>query len=557
MSDSIGAAATTSTLRIIVLFVCASILAAVGLSIWNQYSSSNYDSKQDSKISTVMMQQTTDYNTLSAQIVILNSTIYAQVGELNVKIMLVNTTIYSELDLILSNLTNIYEILNISSGNATSFTQYVNNSLITITGDINNLQMNVSNLYGNITVLQGSITDIYSNLTVVWGQLDNLEATKLETINGVPGDTVNKNVNLVSVNDNLIITPSPGNNTVYFNVPESLMKLVVENGTVVPNEYGEIYVTGGPDGLIDVNYTGPNTLIICATGVQAVLQSQDSMIMSLTAQMVAQNATINSLDARITVLESFIMNILNLNITGNLNVSIATLIYNVTVLQADVVDLQNQINLINSNTSSVPVGTIVPFGGSTFMNISNVPIGYLACDGSTYSIASYMALWAVIGNVYCSAPPAVGDFCVPDLRGKVPVGQNSGTFGTRGAIPSVGSETHTLNVAETALPGHTHTVPAQSGTTADADFNILRLGGGSGYADLRWCEDSVGASCNTVGTTYRYMQVFGSGTTQSNRLEDLEYTIASQSTLTNTEMNSTTPFNIVQPSLVVNYIIKY
>jgi len=45
-------------------------------------------------------------------------------------------------------------------------------------------------------------------------------------------------------------------------------------------------------------------------------------------------------------------------------------------------------------------------------------------------------------------------FKVPDLRGNVPVGKDSGTFGTLGA--SGGVETVTLTAAQSGLPAHTH-----------------------------------------------------------------------------------------------------
>ena len=575
MSSAIPSASTIP-IRIVLFFTAAAIFSGVGLAIWNQYSSSSYDSKQDAKSNTIMMQQQQDYTTLSSQIVILNSTIYAQVGELNVKIMLVNTTIYGQLDYIYSNLTNIYDILNVSSGNASSFVQYVNSSLFIITGDINNLQMNVSNLYSNVTVLQGSITEIFNNLTQVWNQLDNLEATKLETINGVTGDATNKNINLVSVNTNtLTITPSPGNNTVYLNVPESLMKFITENGTVVPDGFGQIYITGGPDGLIDVNYTGPNTLVVCATGVQTALNNQDMMIMQLTAQVVAQNTTINNLDARVTMLETAIMQILQLNISGNLNTSIAALVYNVTVLQAEVVNLQNQINSTTANTSSVPVGTIVPFGGATFGNSSLVPTGYLACDGSVYPISSYTTLWTVIGTAFCGGLCNMSQFRVPDMRGQVPVGQNSGmgSFTTRGM--NYGSQTHTLNSAEGSLPAHTHGVSITSAGATNGGgqaFNAIQLTGtefsGPPNNNFFNCQrpqwTNCGGTCDSARNPPTSPQAimtcssdiptpaFPNGLTENPHFHPV-----SGNTALNTAQNSNTPFNIIQPSLTVNYIIKY
>ena len=463
--SSVPSAASTIPIRIVLLFTAAAIFSGVGLAIWNQYSSSNYDSKQDAKSNTIMMQQQQDYNTLSSQIVILNATIYAQTGELNFKIMLVNMSLSEQITFINSNLTNIYEILNISAGNATSFVNYVNNSLISITGDVNNLQMNVTDLSNNVT-------NIYNNLTTVWGQLDNLEATKLETINGVPGDSANKNINLVSVNDNLVITPSPGNNTVYFNVPESLMTLEAENGPIVPNSMGQIFITGGPDGLIDFNASGANTGVINASVIATMLQNQNNDISTLSMQIVAMNQTINAQNATLTMLENFILNILNFNISGNLNMSIAALVYNVTVLQATVVDLQTQINNIQANTSSVAVGSILPFVGTTM----TIPTGYLFCNGATVNISDYTSLYNVILRRYCTVMvDNMTQFCLPDMRGRTPVGQGGTSF-TSQSGSQVGGETTTLTNAN--LPLHTHSIPSLTTTAGQGRHgHDILLGG--------------------------------------------------------------------------------
>jgi hypothetical protein len=66
-------------------------------------------------------------------------------------------------------------------------------------------------------------------------------------------------------------------------------------------------------------------------------------------------------------------------------------------------------------TSFVLIGSIILYAG-----LSQAPTGYLFCDGSTYSIASYTALYAVIGNIY--GGDGTTTFAVPDLQLRVPVG---------------------------------------------------------------------------------------------------------------------------------------
>ncbi len=134
--------------------------------------------------------------------------------------------------------------------------------------------------------------------------------------------------------------------------------------------------------------------------------------------------------------------------------------------------------LSGSNYGSVnipPPGLISPYGGAT------APTGWLLCDGSAVSRATYSALFAVVSTVY-----GVGDnattFNVPDLRGRIPIGVGTGTGGGASGVgaPTGGSaltgigratwkgeETHVLTTGE--LAAHSHRVLLDSGTsTKDA-----------------------------------------------------------------------------------------
>jgi microcystin-dependent protein len=79
----------------------------------------------------------------------------------------------------------------------------------------------------------------------------------------------------------------------------------------------------------------------------------------------------------------------------------------------------------NTNYSSVgwvqiiPTGTVMPWAGSSI----SPPEGYLFCDDSVVSDSTYPDLFAVIGNIYGSAPS--GQFRLPNLKGKVPLGFDS------------------------------------------------------------------------------------------------------------------------------------
>jgi len=117
--------------------------------------------------------------------------------------------------------------------------------------------------------------------------------------------------------------------------------------------------------------------------------------------------------------------------------------------------------------SSEITGVIKGFGGTV------APSGYLICDGSAISRVTYANLFSVLGTTY-----GIGDgsttFNIPDLRGNVPVGYKSGdgSFGTLGG--QVGEKTHTLTVPE--IPSHTHGLNESGATGAGTP---APTGGGS------------------------------------------------------------------------------
>jgi microcystin-dependent protein len=144
---------------------------------------------------------------------------------------------------------------------------------------------------------------------------------------------------------------------------------------------------------------------------------------------------------------------------------------------------------LNSAAVSVlmPTSTILPYAGSS------APTGYFLCDGSAKNRITEAGLFAIIGTTY-----GVGDgsttFNIPDLRGRVIAGQddmggvsanrlttaksgingdNLGAFG--------GLEDHLLTSAQSGLPGHSHTVNlAQSNSEISPGSNSsLRTGSGN------------------------------------------------------------------------------
>jgi microcystin-dependent protein len=82
---------------------------------------------------------------------------------------------------------------------------------------------------------------------------------------------------------------------------------------------------------------------------------------------------------------------------------------------------------------------------------TNVPGGWMLCEGQTLNVASYPALFGVVSNFY--GGDGVTTFSLPDLRGRIPVGAPTGQPGA-----TYGAESFVMSAAQ--LPPHTHSVPA-------------------------------------------------------------------------------------------------
>jgi microcystin-dependent protein len=93
------------------------------------------------------------------------------------------------------------------------------------------------------------------------------------------------------------------------------------------------------------------------------------------------------------------------------------------------------------------VGEIRMFGGNF------APAGWAFCDGSLLPISENDVLFNLIGTTY--GGDGQQTFAVPDLRGRVPVHNGTGSSGTTYTIGErAGVETVTLGVQQT--PAHSH-----------------------------------------------------------------------------------------------------
>lgn len=115
-----------------------------------------------------------------------------------------------------------------------------------------------------------------------------------------------------------------------------------------------------------------------------------------------------------------------------------------------------------ANAMFAQVGMVFDFAGPT------APTGYLLCNGSEVSQATYAELFAIIGSTY-GTPVNPSNFVLPDLRARITQGVNPSAIGTGDterfatALADTGGESrHTQTIAE--LPDHVHPNSTPSST---------------------------------------------------------------------------------------------
>lgn len=158
---------------------------------------------------------------------------------------------------------------------------------------------------------------------------------------------------------------------------------------------------------------------------------------------------------------------------------------------------------VTGNFNLLPPGTVIMYTGST------APENWVIADGSeVLREGKYAQLFAVMGTTF-GAGNGSTTFNLPDFRRRVAVGAGgTGTIVLGNAVGNKGGEeSHSLTVAE--MPAHSHNFGAYGYNSGGAPQQVYRMWG-SGYYT---------ASVNNAGGGEAH--------------------------------------NIIQPSLVVNYIIKY
>jgi microcystin-dependent protein len=189
------------------------------------------------------------------------------------------------------------------------------------------------------------------------------------------------------------------------------------------------------------------------------------------------------------------------------------------------------------------VGEIRIFGGNF------APQYWALCEGQFLSIADNQELFAVIGTTY--GGDGVSNFALPDLRGRVPMGQGEyyplGTLGGHETIP----------LEEDQIPSHTHAT-----LTAELAQGATATGTGEGYVA---CVTSGETTSNPEGMlpgkpsgSKRFYsstapETYMAG--QGIQLDDGGLTIDFDVDVANEPFGGSNPHNNMQPFGCVTYII--
>lgn len=181
-------------------------------------------------------------------------------------------------------------------------------------------------------------------------------------------------------------------------------------------------------------------------------------------------------------------------------------------------------------TIKLKIMSTEPFIGEIkILGFNFAPRGYQTCSGQILSISTNTALFSLLGTYYGGNGQST--FGLPDLRGRMPIGQGQGPGLPDYTIGEVAG-TPTVTILTSNMPAHVHTLNAVS----------AKLMASSANAD----EVSPGGNFPAVASSAAYS---GNGATPG------IYTGGVQLSGNTDIAGSGLPIGIMNPYLVINYSI--
>lgn len=100
------------------------------------------------------------------------------------------------------------------------------------------------------------------------------------------------------------------------------------------------------------------------------------------------------------------------------------------------------------------------------------PADWHMCDGSLVAINTYQALYSLIGTTY--GGDGVTTFGLPDLRGRIPIGQGQGTNMTNRVVgQNGGAEAVALQTSQIGAHSHTMLTAGVPATTPTIGTSVM------------------------------------------------------------------------------------
>jgi microcystin-dependent protein len=154
------------------------------------------------------------------------------------------------------------------------------------------------------------------------------------------------------------------------------------------------------------------------------------------------------------------------------------------------------------------------------------PQGFLFCSGQLLAISTNTAVFSLLGTTY--GGNGQNNFALPDLRGRVPVGQGQGP-GTSNYVLGQASGVETVTLTVNQMPSHSHLVNVNngSGNTAPGTTTYLSAGPLTGSGPNAAVLNTYTANANNTTLNPNSIATTGGGQ----------------------------PFSILQPYLALSYVI--
>jgi len=202
-----------------------------------------------------------------------------------------------------------------------------------------------------------------------------------------------------------------------------------------------------------------------------------------------------------------------------------------------------------------PVGTIIPYAGP-ISQTSQIPEGWLLCDGSQFNSVTYPSLANLLQDTYGAIEGNL--YKLPDLRARTPMGINltndatskNAAFGTYNVGSEGGEEQHGLTDLE--IPLHTHNIS----TDVFMD-DVMTENNHPVYESI----DGITYSSDGQGTTQKIDNqgpIIGDDWASLGDNDDGDYALIKYSNFVcgNHNNGAGQHHNNLQPYLTVNYLIR-